>query len=127
MSNTSNYIFFNPHPKNEYTGDCVKRALVKFTGKSYKEISDELSEHRKITGVRCYNDNPNPHSYATNFMGLTCTIFKKSERISVKDFCNRFPKGKYIANTDGHWVAIVDGIIYDTFDCSDFTVYSYYS
>ena len=121
------YVFFNPHPKNEYRDDCVKRALVKFTDRSYAEISDGLREHRKITGVRCFNDNPNPDSYATRVLGLGHISFGENERMSVENFCARFPKGKYIASTNGHWVAIVDGIIYDTFDCSDFTVYSYYT
>ena len=119
-------MFFNPHPKNEYRQDCVKRALVKLTGKSYQEISDGLREHRKVTGVRCFNDNPNPESYATNVVGLTHIIFEESERISVRDFCARFQKGKYIVSTNGHWAAIIDGIIYDTADCSDFIVYSFY-
>lgn len=127
MADSNNYVFFNPHPKNEFRDDCVKRALVKLTGKSYQAISDGLREHRKITGVRCFNDNPNPKSFAINIIGLTCTIFDESERISVREFCARFPCGKYIASTNGHWVAIIDGIIYDTFDCSDRTVYSYYN
>ncbi|MBO5280486.1 MAG: hypothetical protein J6B55_04600 [Clostridia bacterium] len=126
MSAKKAYVFFNPHPKNEYRDDCVKRALVKITGKGYDEISDGLREHRKITGVRCYNDGLNPHSYAVNVVGLTHIIIEKSDRISVKDFCECYPVGKYIVNTNGHWAAIVDGILYDTFDCSDFTVYSYY-
>lgn len=121
------YVFFNPHPKNEYRDDCVKRAIVKATNMSYQEVSNGLREHRKVTGVRCFNDNPNPESYATKVLGMKHIILEESNRMSTRDFCKKYNKGTYIISTNGHWVTAIDGVIYDTFNTLDRVVWSYYS
>ena len=41
-------------------------------------------------------------------------------------FCATHPKGRYILNMAGHWSCCVDGIIYDTWDCSEKCVYTAY-
>ena len=39
-------------------------------------------------------------------------------------FCKKFPNGSYILRMAGHWSACVDGVIYDTWDCSEKCVYN---
>ena len=41
-------------------------------------------------------------------------------------FCEMFPKGSYILNMAKHLSCCVDGVIYDTWDCSDKCVYTAY-
>ena len=41
-------------------------------------------------------------------------------------FCEAYKKGRYILNMAGHWSCCVDGVIYDTWDCSDKCVYTAY-
>ena len=40
-----------------------------------------------------------------------------------KRFCRKYPKGKYLLRMAGHVTACVDGVIYDTWDCSGKCVY----
>jgi hypothetical protein len=37
---------------------------------------------------------------------------------TVGDFAKAYPDGSYIVDTSKHWTAVVDGVIYDTWDCS---------
>ena len=41
-------------------------------------------------------------------------------------FCIAYPKGRYILNMAGHWSSCIDGVIYDTWDCSEKCVYTAY-
>lgn len=41
-------------------------------------------------------------------------------------FSEKYPKGKYILNMAKHWSCCVDGIIYDTWDCTEKCVYTAY-
>ena len=43
-----------------------------------------------------------------------------------KRFCESYKKGRYILNMAGHWSCCVDGVIYDTWDCSEKCVYTAY-
>ena len=41
-------------------------------------------------------------------------------------FSEKYPEGKYILNMAKHWSCCVDGIIYDTWDCTEKCVYTAY-
>ena len=38
---------------------------------------------------------------------------------TVSEFAKEYPKGKYAVTMNGHITAVIDGIIYDTFDPSN--------
>ena len=38
---------------------------------------------------------------------------------TVGEFAEENPNGRYLVTMQGHITAIIDGIIYDTFDCSN--------
>ena len=38
---------------------------------------------------------------------------------TIGEFANEYSKGRYAVTTNGHITAIIDGIIYDTFNPSD--------
>jgi len=53
-------------------------------------------------------------------IGSGCTVHLKKDEL---------PKGRVIASLSKHLVAVIDGIIYDTYDCSQNgtrCVYGYY-
>lgn len=41
-------------------------------------------------------------------------------------FSEKYPQEKYILNMAKHWSCCVDGIIYDTWDCTEKCVYTAY-
>lgn len=115
------FKYFNAHPKDLSVDDCVKRAIVVTTGKDYMEVQRELNAHKKVTGAKSFNSSRNPDSYVKNVLGATQIKFYKEEGkplMTGADFCEKFGMGKYILSMPGHWTACIDGIIYDTWDCS---------
>ena len=85
------------------------------------EVQRELNAHKKVTGAKSFNSSRNPDSYVKNVLGATQIKFYKEEGkplMTGADFCEKFGMGKYILSMPGHWTACIDGIIYDTWDCS---------
>ncbi len=55
-------------------------------------------------------------------------VSKKADgtRENVDEFAKAHPRGRYVVSISGHWTACIDGIVYDTWDCSKESVLSYY-
>lgn len=120
------YKYLNVHPKGLSVGDCVKRAITKATGMDYNQVSLELNRYKKITGCKSYNENKNCEPYVEKVLHMKKLSFKVEPgkpRMNGKRFCEQYPKGSYILRMAHHWTACVDGVIYDTWDCSDKCVY----
>lgn len=123
------YVYLNLNPKGKLTGDCVKRAISKAANMDYMEVSRELNRYKKVTGAKSFNSDYNPHKYVENVLKgekLSFPAVKGQKRMNGERFCEAFPKGSYILNMAGHWSCCVDGIIYDTWDCSEKCVYTAY-
>ena len=120
------YQYYNAHPKDLLVGDCVKRAIAKAAERDYKEVSLELNRYKKITHSQKFNDNKNVVAYLINILKATKMSFPAQagrKRMNGERFCQSYPKGHYILSMAGHLAACVDGVIYDTWDCSDKCVY----
>lgn len=124
------YQYYNAHPKGLNVGDCVKRAITVAACMDYMEVQRQLNRHKKVTGASQFNSNYNPHSYVETVLKgqkMSFPAKKGQSRMTARRFCTVFPKGRYILNMANHWSCIVDGIIYDTWDCSDKCVYTAYN
>ena len=51
---------------------------------------------------------------------------KGKPRMNGERFCKAYPKGNYILVMAGHLSCCIDGVIYDTWDCSDKCCYTAY-
>ena len=124
------------------TGDCVCRSICIVTGKSYDEVYQALAEgnftqrkskHSKkgkrtaANGINTKRKWFNEYMLSlgfkwvpTMFVGIGCKMHLKKEEL---------PTGKIICNVSKHFVAVVDGVINDIYDCSregTRCVYGYY-
>ena len=123
------YKFFNAHPKGLIVRDCVKRSITKATGIDYMEVSRELNRFKKITGAKSFNSDRNCFEYVEHVLGgkkLSFPAIKGQPRMNGERFAETHRKGSYILNMAGHWSCCVDGVIYDTWDCTDKCVYTAY-
>lgn len=123
------YTYYNAHPKGLSVGDCVKRAITLAAEMDYMEVQRELNRYKKITGAKSFNSDYNPHKYVENVLHgvkLSFPAEKGKPRMNGQRFCEAYTKGRYILNMAGHWSCCVDGVIYDTWDCSDKCVYTAY-
>lgn len=123
------YQYLNMHPKGLKVEDCVKRSIALVAEMDYMEVQRELNRYKKITGAREYNTDYNPHKYCENVLKMKKLSFPAETgkcRMNGVLFCAMYPKGRYILNMAHHWTACVDGVIYDTWDCSEKCVYTAY-
>lgn len=120
------FSFFNPHPQNKRVRDCVKRAIVKASGKSYAEVSKELNRYKKISGAKTYNEWKNVDPYIENEMGgkrMAFIVQKGQNRMNGGEFCQRFPRGVFLLKMANHLVCVQDGVIFDSWDSSEKCIY----
>ena len=112
-------------------GDCVCRAICIATGMPYDEVYDRLSEGN-LKQRRVKGDKPNQRS-ARNGIYTKRKWFKDYmlelgfewvPTMTVGSGCkvhltaDELPKGKIICSVSRHVVAVIDGVINDTHDCS---------
>ena len=121
------YEFLNVHPKGLRVGDCVKRAITTATGMDYMEVQRELNRYKKVSGCSKFNENKNWKGYVENVLHgqkMSFQAVQGNPRMNGERFCGEFPKGNYILRMAGHLSCCIDGVIYDTWDCSDKCVYN---
>lgn len=95
----------------------------------YMDVQRGLNAHKKITGAKYYYSSGHPRSYVENVLGFPRVLIPKKEdgsRMTAREFCQVHPKGRYIISMPGHWSAVINGMIVDTWDCSEEGLYSYY-
>ena len=123
------FRYYNVHPRQLSVDDCVKRSIALTTGIPYLDVQKGLNKHKKITGVKRFYNNPNPRSFMENVLGFPRVLVPKKAdgtRECVEEFAKAHPRGRYVVSISGHWTTCIDGVIYDTWDCSKESVLSYY-
>ena len=110
------YSFYNPHPKGLLTGDCVKRALTRASGKDYHQIQLDLNRLKKITKSKAFNDNKNWLHYVEK--DLHGTKLGEYRNMKIGDFAKLGLQGKFVISCRGHLTIVEDGILYDTWNSS---------
>lgn len=113
-------------------GDCVARSIAIVTGKDYKEVYDFLAagnkSQRKIKGKR--NGCNFGQQTALKGINTTRSWFKrymaslgfkyvslelgKFRKVYFSNF--KLPPGRIICNIKGHYFAVVDGVINDSYN-----------
>ena len=109
------------------TGDCVTRAVAIATGLPYREVYDAINEEAKRerprlgrtrssarTGVhkattRRFLEQLGWQWHPTMGIGTGCQVHLQADEL---------PSGRIIAKVSKHLVAVIDGVIHDTYDPS---------
>lgn len=115
---------FNAHPKGIKTGDCVVRAIATATDKDYLELRRELNRKKREWGFTSCKDTKFLYEYLTNYPRLIFKPIKGEARIKGSDFTELHPTGTFILKMAGHITACIDGVIFDTWDCTYRSVYT---
>lgn len=109
-------------------GDCACRAIAIATGRPYQEIYDALNAigatertGRRKRGksnarsgvypkaVRRYMESIGWRWTPTMQVGSGCKVHLRADEL---------PPGRLVVNVSKHYVAVIDGVIHDTFDSS---------
>jgi len=121
------------------TGDCAVRAIAIATGKPYQEVYDALQRHsdqyaqnhrcKVAKKIRASGSSPRLGVFGDVFrdyllslgwkwmptmgVGTGCKVhLNTSELLSIT------PYRRLICRVSKHFVAVIDGVINDTYDCS---------
>lgn len=120
------YVFFNPNPKNARVGDCAVRAVAKAIGQDWKDAYIGLCSEGLV-----FKDMPS----ANYVWGLYLKKFGFEEHmissicpacVTVSQFANDHPNGRYVLATQNHVVAVVNGDYFDTWDSGNEIVLYFY-
>jgi hypothetical protein len=123
---------------NGSAGDCVARAVAIATGIPYKEAYESLAEiNTKTKGDKARSARNGIQTKSTHFKRFMTTLgWKWTPTMLVGQGCkfhlksDELPMGKIICAVSKHYVAVIDGIVNDTHDCTregTRCVYGYWS
>lgn len=122
------YKYLNENPKQNRVGDCVIRAISTALSQSWEETYIDLCLQGYLM-----SDLPSSNAVWNAYLknkGYTREFIKNDcpECYSISDFAEEYPTGIYIVGTGTHAVAVVNGDIFDNWDCSgEQPIYFYYS
>lgn len=107
------YKFYNANVHGNFVNDCVVRAISVAECKTWDETYDELSELAQDDGILLDD---------VNFVeGYLDSKYKRVPHYSktVGEFAEEFPTGTYLVTMPGHITVVINGKVYDIFDCRD--------
>lgn len=122
------------------TGDCVVRAIAIATGKSYREVYDDvnrMAQRERMSSRKRGRSNARTGVHKPTIKRLMQEYgWKWTPTMHVGSGCkvhlraDELPSGRIVCSVSRHLVAVIDGVIHDTHDPSrDGTrcVYGYWS
>jgi hypothetical protein len=110
------------------TRDCVTRAIAIVTGKPYQEVYDALNaaatrerkgkRKRRRSSARTGVHKPTIRKYlaALGFKWTPTMRIGQGCKVHLRD--GELPTGRLLVSVSRHLVAVIDGVIHDTHDCS---------
>lgn len=120
------------------TGDCVVRAIAIATGLPYLKVYDEINElaqrerprkGRKRSNSRTGVGRKTYHRYLIALGWQWVPTMKIGQGCKVHLREDELPKGRLVVRVSKHVLAVIDGVVHDTYeDSRDGTrcVYGYY-
>lgn len=111
------WIYYNCNPLGRETNDCAIRSISLAEGISWDRCYEKLSAIAQEQGI-LLDDVSFIEPYLNSKYPTICHKCDK-KRMFLKDFLKKYPKGIYLCAMRGHITCVIDGIIYDTWDCSN--------
>ncbi len=119
-----NFIKYNRHPEGKNVKDCVIRAISTAFNKNYLETRKECNLAKRELGYESYTDHDFIYDYLKKCEILKFKATKGEARYKLCEFANDHPRGSYIVKVRHHVVAVVEGVVLDTWDSTYLTVYT---
>lgn len=122
------------------TGDCVTRSIAIATGKPYREVYDALNQlalsERRGTRTRKRSNSHTGVFRKTYQRYLESLGWLWTSTMSIGSGCrvhlraSELPPGPLVVKASRHLTVVIDGVLYDTHNCSrggTRCVYGYFS
>jgi hypothetical protein len=111
-------------------GDCVCRAIAIATSQPYRKVFEELSAFGWFPGSRMKRGDdglyrPRPDNEAALTKDYLASLgWQWTPTMQIGSGCrvhlraDELPTGRLVVRVSRHLVAVIDGVIHDTYDCS---------
>jgi len=122
------------------TGDCVTRSIAIATGKTYQEVYDalnHLAQAERISKRKRRRSSSRTGVFRQTYQAYLGSLgWRWTTTMSIGSGCkvhlrsSELPGGPLIVKVSRHLTAVIDGVLYDTHDCSRSgmrCVYGYFS
>lgn len=120
------FRFYNPNPAGTRVGDCSVRAISKALGLDWEQSYTDLC----LYGLTMH-DMPSSNSVWGRLLQNNGYMRHPAPQncpdcITVREFTNTHPQGRYVLALSGHTVAVEDGDYFDTWDSGDEQVFYFW-
>ena len=126
--NTKYFTYNNVNPYGKVTGDCTERALSFILNKSWGDVYKEMLDITLKTGW-ALGSRENIEQYLKS-LGYRKQKMPKKEngkKYTGEEFAKLHPRGKYFISIGAaHVTSMVDGKIYDIWNCTHKCVGNYW-
>lgn len=121
------FIKSNPHPNGKKIGDCVVRAISIAETKKWIDVYDDLYKIGRELFV-LPNDKHSYEKYLIDngWIKQRMPKYPSGKRYRLKELADENIEGIMIVSLNKHLATIVDGNLYDTWDCSHKAVGNYF-
>lgn len=120
------YQYCNLNPHGLRVGDCVVRAIAKALNQSWETTYIELSMQGFMMGDllaanSVWGEYLKGKGFSRGMIPNDCP-----DCYCIEDFADEHPEGTFIIGTGTHATAIIDGVIYDIWNCGEEKPLYYY-
>ena len=114
--------YYNANPLGRHVSDCTIRAISLATEQTWDDTYKELSEYSRIQGIT-FSEVEFINDFLAERYERHCP---PRQAKTIKDFMKLNLPGRWLITMKGHITCVVDGVLYDTFDCSDNYIWCIY-
>ena len=114
--------YYNANPLGRKVSDCAVRAISLATEQTWDDTYIMLSEYGRQQGIT-FSEVEFINDFLSERYKRYCPP-RKTE--TVGDFVNLNLPGRWLITMRGHITCVINGILYDTFDCSDNYIWCIY-
>lgn len=121
------YRYYQPNPVTANTRDCVIRAITAVLDISWDDAFDMIADRAKQMGATM--DENAVYGSILRQCGFYRTVPPSTcpDCMTAREFCIEHPHGVYVLGFTGHVAAVIDGMLWDSFDSSDMIVIYYWA
>lgn len=116
-----NYIYDDGGRSLYFKGnaqDCVCRAIAIATGRDYREVYDTIYRAMKVSPRMPVNTRSAKFKALMDALGFRWTATSGiGSHQAVHFIPGELPEGRMVCAVNGHYVAVVDNQVRDTWDC----------
>ena len=119
VGSVNTYRYFNPNPVGVKTRDCAIRAVAAALDISWDRAFDLIAARAKQMGETldanaAFGSVLRQYGFVREVIPQTCP-----DCYTARDFCLDHPRGVYVLGFGSHAAAVIDGVLWDSWDSSD--------